>query len=97
MPQWVAGIDHMLAPLHLEKLFLGRNKFYHFRVWYRDRLSQYLKDILLDSRTLTRPYLKGKFFEQNLLSHIAGKRNYTVEISKILTTELIQRQLIEMK
>lgn len=97
MPQWVAGIDHVLAPLHLEKLFLGRNKFYHFRVWYRDRLSQYLKDILLDPRTLTRPYLKGKFFEQNLLSHVAGKRNYTVEISKILTAELIQRQLIEMK
>jgi asparagine synthase (glutamine-hydrolysing) len=97
MPQWVAGIDHMLAPLHLEKLFLGRNKFYHFRIWYRDRFSQYLKDILLDPRTLTRPYLKGKFFEKNLLSHVAGKRNYTVEISKILTAELIQRQLIEMK
>jgi asparagine synthase (glutamine-hydrolysing) len=97
MPQWVAGIDHMLAPLHLEKLFLGRNKFYHFRIWYRDRLSQYLKDILLDPRTLSRPYLNGKFFKKNLLNHIAGTRNFTGGISKILTTELIQRQLIEMK
>lgn len=97
MPQWIARIDHMLASLHLEKIFLGRNKFYHFRIWYRDRLSQYLKDILLDPRTLTRPYLKGKCFEKNLLDHVAGKRNYTGEISKILTVELIQRQLIEMK
>jgi len=24
-----------MLPLHLEKLFLGRHKFYHFRVWYR--------------------------------------------------------------
>jgi asparagine synthase (glutamine-hydrolysing) len=97
MPQWVAGIDHMLAPLHLEKLFLGRNKFYHFRVWYRDSLSQYLKDILLDSRALTRPYLNGRHFEKILLDHINGKQNYTVEIHNILTTELIQRQLIEMQ
>src|SRR5262249_31996834 len=35
MPQWLARIDHIVAPLHLERLFLGRHKFYHFRVWYR--------------------------------------------------------------
>ncbi len=97
MPQWLAGIDYMLAPLHLEKLFLGRHKFYHFRVWYRDRLYQYLKDILLDSRTRTRSYLDGRRLEKIVLSHIGGKRNYTTEINKVLTAELIQRQLIEMK
>src|SRR5207249_10474073 len=42
MPQWVARIDHLLAPLHPERLFLGRHKFYHFRVWYRDALSKYV-------------------------------------------------------
>ncbi len=97
MPQWLAAIDLLLTPLHLETMFLGKNKFYHFRIWYRDRLSQYLKSILLDSRTLNRAYLNGKCFEKKLTSHIEGKRNYTAEISKILTTELIQRQLIEMK
>jgi asparagine synthase (glutamine-hydrolysing) len=95
MPQWLAGVDHMLAPLHLEKWFLGRHKFYHFRIWYRDRLSQYLKDILLDARTLTRPYLVAKRLEKILLSHVQGTGNYTTEIHKILTAELIQRQLIE--
>ena len=97
MPQWVASIDHILTPLHLEKLFLGRHKFYHFRIWYHNKLSHYLKDILLDPRSLTRPYINGKCFEKNLLCHVAGKRNHTVEISKILTAELIQRQLIEIK
>jgi asparagine synthase (glutamine-hydrolysing) len=96
MPQWLALIDHIFAPLHFEKLFLGRHKFYHFRVWYRDRLSQYLKDILLDCRARTRYYLNGRCLEEILLSHIGGKRNYTIEIHKILTAELIQRQLIEM-
>ena len=46
MPQWLARLDHVFAPLRLEKLFLGRHKVAHFRVWYRDELSHYLKEIL---------------------------------------------------
>ena len=56
MPQWVARLDH-LSPVPLERLFLGRHKFYHFRVWYRDALLPYIQDMFLDSRTLSRPYL----------------------------------------
>jgi asparagine synthase (glutamine-hydrolysing) len=95
MPHWLAKIDHKLTPLHLEKLFLGRHKFYHFRIWYRDWLSDYLKDILLDSRTRNRPYLDGMHLEKKLQSHIEGKENYTSVINMLLTSELIQRQLIE--
>lgn len=95
MPQWLAGIDHILAPLRLERLFLGKHKFYHFRVWYRDKLSQYLKDILLDSITRNRSYFQGQFLEQMVNRHIDGNRNYTSEIHRLLTTEILQRQLIE--
>src|SRR5207249_9850854 len=49
MPQWVAQIDHLLAPMGLERLFLGRHKFAHFRVWYRDSLSRYVREMLLRS------------------------------------------------
>src|SRR5262249_25939233 len=41
MPQWLARVDHALSPLHLERLFLGRHKFCHYRVWYRDTLAGY--------------------------------------------------------
>jgi asparagine synthase (glutamine-hydrolysing) len=95
MPQWLATVDHALAPLHLEKLFLGRHKFYHFRTWYRNHLSDYVKQILLDPRTKARPYLRGEFLEKMVVSHVNGTGNYTREIHKILTTELIERQLIE--
>jgi asparagine synthase (glutamine-hydrolysing) len=95
MPQWVAAIDHVFAPFRLERIFLGRHKFYHFRVWYRDRLHRYLREILLDQQTLSRPYLKGKYLEEIVNSHIRGNRNYTSEIHKILISELIQRKLIE--
>jgi asparagine synthase (glutamine-hydrolysing) len=95
MPHWLARLDRIAAPLHLERLVLGRHRFYHFRVWYRDQLAQYLKDMLLDSRSLQRPYLHPRFLEEMVNGHIKGNRNYTVEINKVLSCELLQRQLIE--
>jgi asparagine synthase (glutamine-hydrolysing) len=95
MPQWLARIDHALAPIHPERLFLGRHKFYHFRIWYRDNLYNYLKDILLDSRTLARPYLNSRYIEKIINDHIRGIGNYTSEIHQVLSSELIQRKLIE--
>ncbi|MBV9298468.1 MAG: hypothetical protein JO066_05780 [Verrucomicrobia bacterium] len=95
MPQWLARSDHVLMPFHLERLFLGRHKVHHFRVWYRDALSRYLKAILLDPRTRARPYIRGEFLEKIIRSHTEGYGNYTLELHKVLTLELIQRTLME--
>jgi asparagine synthase (glutamine-hydrolysing) len=91
MPQWVARVDHALSGLHLERLFLGRQKFYHFRVWYRDRLSANVREILLDRRTLSRPYLNPKKVEEVVQGHLHEGRNYTAEIHKLLTLEHMHR------
>ena len=95
MPQWLAGLNHIVEPLHLEKLWLGRHKFSHFRIWYRDQLSEYVKAVLLDPRTRARPYLNGRQLEKIVKDHTQGIRNYTTEIHWLLTSELTQRQLIE--
>ena len=96
MPQWLARLDHAFAPLHLERLFLGRHKFHHFRVWYRDELSPWLREILLDSGTRSRPYLRANSVEAMLKAHSSGQRNYAFEIHKILTLEFIQKKLIDL-
>ncbi|MGB6387208.1 MAG: asparagine synthase-related protein [Terriglobales bacterium] len=95
MPQWVARIDHAFSPLHLERLFLGRHKFYHFRVWYRDAVANYVREMLLDSRTLSRPYLERRGVEQIVAGHLKGDRNYTSAIHKLLTLELIHRLFLD--
>jgi asparagine synthase (glutamine-hydrolysing) len=95
MPQWVAQIDHVLSPLHLERLFLGRHKFYHFRIWYRDALAKYVQEMLLDSRTLSRPYLERRGLETIVRGHLKGIRNYTNAIHKVLTLELTHRLLLD--
>lgn len=95
MPQWLAVFDHAFGWLYLDRLFLGRHKVHHFRRFYRDELSGYVKDVLLDPRTLGRPYLRRARLAEMVNGHVSGRRNYTMEIHKLLTIELIQRQLIE--
>jgi asparagine synthase (glutamine-hydrolysing) len=95
MPQWVAWVDHRFSPFHLERLFLGRHKFWHFRIWYRDVLAHYVREMLLDRRTLSRPYLEQRTLETIVQSHIRGDRNYTTEIHKVLTLELLHRLFLD--
>ena len=97
MPQWMAQIDHVLSPLHLERCLLGRHKFCHFRVWYRDVLSKYLQEMLLDPRALARPYIERKGLEAMVRGHLKGERNYTGEIHKVLTLELIHGLFLESR
>jgi asparagine synthase (glutamine-hydrolysing) len=94
MPQSVVQVDHALSRLHLERLFLGRHKLTHFRVWYRDQLADYVRQILLDPLTLSRPYLQKKTLEALVESHLKGTENHTMAIHKLLSLELIQRHLL---
>ena len=95
MPPWLASLDHKFAPLHLERLFLGHHKFHHFRVYYRDELSSFVKEILLDPRTLNRPFLRKQVVEEMVRGHTAGYANYTQQIHRLLTIELVMRQLTD--
>jgi len=95
MPQRLAQIDHAFSAFHLERLFLGRHKFCHFRVWYRDALSAYVREMLLDSRSLSRPYIKRDTVETMVSRHLKGDRNYTTEITKLLTLELQHRLFLD--
>ena len=91
MPQWASRFDSFLSPLHVERLFLGRHKVSHFRVWYRDALAEYVREILLDRRTLTRPYLEPHAVGAIVEGHTRRGLNYTTAIHKLLTLELIER------
>jgi asparagine synthase (glutamine-hydrolysing) len=97
MPQSVARIDHLLSGLRLERLWLGRHKLLHFRVWYRDALAAYVREILLDPRTLSRPYLERKRVEAVVNGHLKEGLNYTTEIHKLLSLELVHRLFLDSR
>jgi asparagine synthase (glutamine-hydrolysing) len=95
MPQWLARLDHKFSRLRLERLFRGRHKIFHFRTWYRDALADYIREMLLDPRTLTRPYIERKKLEAVVQGHLRGDRNYTTELHKVLSLELIHRLFVD--
>lgn len=95
MPQRLARIDHVLSPLRPERLFLGRHKYAHFRIWYRDYLSNYVREMLLDPRTLSRWYINPNRLQHIVAKHVSGEGNYTFEIHKALTLELLHRTILD--
>jgi len=95
MPQWMARIDHLFAALHLERIWLGRHKPFHFRVWYRDHLHDYVRQMLLDKRSLARSYLTRAGVERIVNGHLRGDCNYTTEIHRLLALELAHRLFVE--
>ena len=95
MPQWVAKVDRALAQFHCERLWMGRHKLFHFRWWYRTILANYVKEMLLDTRSLARPYLERSAVEAVVKGHITGSHNYTTEIHRLLSLELLHRLFID--
>jgi len=95
MTHVVARLDHILSPLHLDRMVTGFVEFRRYRIWFRDQLAGYLRDMLLDSRTLDRPYWDKKQLTQVVNDHIHGRGNYLREIRKALQIELIHRVLLE--
>jgi asparagine synthase (glutamine-hydrolysing) len=66
-------------------------------VWYRDALAQYIRDMLLDQRTLSRPYLERNRLAAIIRGHLKGDRNHTLAIHKVLTLELVHRLFLDSK
>ncbi len=95
MPQWLARVDHALSPLRLQRLVLGRHKALHYRTWYCQELAEFVRDVLLDRKGLERPYVDRRTLERIVADHTGGRRNYTWEIHKLLTLELVHRNLID--
>jgi hypothetical protein len=94
MPSSAARIDRLLGPFSLERMFLGKNKYYHLRQWFRDELASFVKDILYDRRSLSRDYLDPSEVRKVVTMHTSGNANGTHIIDKLLTLELVQRIMI---
>jgi asparagine synthase (glutamine-hydrolysing) len=95
MPDWLTRLDGRLRPLHLERLFLGRHKFYHFRYWYRDALAPYLRSVLLDERSLSRAHVDRRALVALVEAHTTARANHTLELHRLLSLELMHRTLLD--
>lgn len=96
MTHVIARMDKMIiSPIHLDRLIMGFTEFRRYRRWFRDELADYLRDILLSEKTLSRPYWNRNHLIKTVNDHINGKGTYLREIRKVLQVELAHRVLLE--
>lgn len=89
MPRRLAQVDRKLSMLRLERLFLGRHKFYHFRIWYKRQLKGYLERCR-DSLAEPTCYRAG-VSKRLINAHLSGRENRTLELHKLISVQLIER------
>ena len=94
MPDWLARTERCFALLHPERMFLGRQKYYHFRYWYRHNLAPQISAVLLDPSTLSRQCFNHREVERLVVQHTSGAGNSTLLIHKLLTVEFVYRHLL---
>ena len=90
-PRWMAPIT-TCVPI-LEREFLGRDKFQHFRLWTRTRLAPLVRHTLLeDGAKRLDEWFDMKRVSKMVTEHIAGRANYIDEIDKVMTLTLLAKR-----
>lgn len=94
MPRRLASFDKRLGSLSLERNFLGRNKYYHLRQWFRDELSRYVREVLLADDTISGCFLERHKVVEIVDRHLAGAENHTHTIDRLLAMAISNQLLL---
>jgi asparagine synthase (glutamine-hydrolysing) len=84
-------VERSLRHLHPERLFLGRHKFAHFRLWYREPLAPAVRELL---EGYDAPAFEPGATARIVSDHLSGRSNRTRELHQLLSLRLIESQLL---
>jgi asparagine synthase (glutamine-hydrolysing) len=63
--------------------------------WYRGPSMAYIKEILYDKQTVSRPYFDQQFVQARLEEHFRGRRNHRLLIWSLLSFEWLNRHFLD--
>lgn len=66
------------------------------RTWYQGRNLQYIREVLLDSRTLSRGVIRPSFVERTISQHAAGQADHRLLIWSLLCLEWWHRVFVDV-
>jgi asparagine synthase (glutamine-hydrolysing) len=95
LPDLLAPADPIFRGVTSSLGILGLHKFLHYRTWFRQELAAYANDVLASARVRENRFWNQDFLRQVAGRHRAGRKNYVMEISAILTMESIERLLFQ--
>jgi len=94
-PNWIVRCESALRGVPGIFYLTGFHKFEHYRRWYREELRDFVGDLLLEPRTLQRPYFDGVRLARAVNAHLQGNANHADVVTKTLTIELVMRRLLD--
>lgn len=91
------GVKRRINRIIGKTIFEDTKNFADYDEWIRNskKLRGYIMGILLDERTLARPYFNQKSIKEILDLHMSGKENHSELIGRLLTFELWHRQFLD--
>ena len=93
----IKGVKRRINRITGKTIFEDTKNFADYDEWMRNskKLRGYIMGILLDERTLARPYFNPKCIKEILDLHMSGKKNHSELIGRLLTFELWHRQFLD--
>ncbi len=79
----------------IEKRFIGRDKFQHFRLWTQKYFAGYIVNVLIAGSREMRKFFNLRQVESMIHEHVTGKKNYIDEIDKIMKLILMREALFK--
>jgi hypothetical protein len=93
-PHWITWLDRRLEKMRLERFIAGRQKFEGYRIWFKTRFADYIRETLLNPQAECTNFFDKKWIDRMVTRHLAGTHNYFFEINKALTIQLIVSTLL---
>jgi asparagine synthase (glutamine-hydrolysing) len=93
LPRPLAPFDPAFKFVASKLKLAGLHKYLHYNYWFRHELSGYLRSALAAPQVLENRFWNPDFLKRMAGEHIAGRKNYSMEINAVLTLEAIERLL----
>ena len=90
-PDLLSPIEPIFKAVASRAKLIGLHKYLHYRSWFREDLSEYLREAVANARN--QPFWDRRFLEKMAGDHVRGRKNYIQEIDILLTLEAVERLL----
>jgi len=93
MPQWLAAVTALVPWVFPVDVFLGQDKFQHYRRWFAAELSGDVRDFLI-SHAVASTVLDKNSLAAMIRDHVKGIRNHEAGIGTAMTIAIVERVLL---
>jgi len=93
MPSRLSLLNRIVIKAELERRFLGNHRYLHYSRWIREELKDFVMGILGSQELKIGSIVKKKSVEEMLYKHLHKGHNFTREINRLVSLEIIRRIL----